>query len=56
MVEGHDMSGFADSRVFEAWKYFHRHVQHLSRKDTEKQLAKLLDVITTRLNLGGRPD
>ena len=51
MVEGHDMTGFADSRVFEAWKYFHRHVQHLSRKDTQNQLAKLLDVITTRLNL-----
>lgn len=51
MVEGHDMSRFEDSRVFEAWKYFHRHVQHLSRKDTEKQLVKLLDVITTRLNL-----
>ena len=51
MIEGHDMSGFADSRVFEAWKYFHRHVQHLSRKDTDKQLSKLLDVIATRLNL-----
>jgi len=51
MVEGHDMTGFADSRVFEAWKYFHRHVQHLSRKDTQNQLAKLLDVITSRLNL-----
>jgi hypothetical protein len=51
MIEGHDMSGFSNSPVFEAWKYFHRHVQHLSRKDTEKQLAKLLDVITTRLNL-----
>ncbi|HRZ55837.1 MAG TPA: DUF262 domain-containing protein, partial [Candidatus Paceibacterota bacterium] len=51
LVEGNDMSGFADSRVFEAWKYFHRHVQHLSRKDTHEQLARLLDVITTRLNL-----
>lgn len=51
MIEGHDMTAFSKSRVFEAWKYFHRHVQHLSRKDTEKQLAKLLDVITTRLNL-----
>ena len=51
MIEGHDMTAFSNSRVFEAWKYFHRHVQHLSRKDTEKQLAKLLDVITTRLNL-----
>ena len=51
MIEGHDMSAFSDSPVFEAWKYFHRHVQHLSRKDTEKQLVKLLDVITTRLNL-----
>ena len=51
MIEGHDMSAFSDSRVFEAWKYFHRHVQHLSRKDTQNQLAKLLDVITTRLNL-----
>ena len=51
MVEGNDMTGFADSRVFEAWKYFHRHVQHLSRKETQKELAKLLDVVTTRLNL-----
>lgn len=51
MVEGLDMAAFASSRVYEAWKYFHRHVQHLSRKDTEKQLVKLLDVITTRLNL-----
>jgi uncharacterized protein with ParB-like and HNH nuclease domain len=51
MIEGNDMSGFSDSPVFEAWKYFHRHVQHLSRNDTEQQLAKLLDVITTRLNL-----
>ena len=51
MIEGHDMSGFSESPVFEAWKYFHRHVQHLSRKDTEQQLAKLLDVVTTRLNL-----
>src|ERR1035438_8816531 len=31
MVEGHDMTGFAVSRVFEAWKYFYRHVQHLSQ-------------------------
>ncbi len=51
MIEGHDMAAFVDSRVYEAWKYFHRHVQHLSRKDTEKQLARLLEVITTRLNL-----
>ncbi len=51
MIEGHDMSGFSNSGVFEAWKYFHRHVQHWSRKDTKNQLAKLLDVITTRLNL-----
>lgn len=51
MIEGHDMAAFADSRVYEAWKYFHRHVQHLSRKDTKKQLGKLLDVITARLNL-----
>jgi len=51
MIEGYDISAFSESRVFEAWKYFHRHVQHLSRKDTQKQLAKLLDVITTRLNL-----
>jgi uncharacterized protein with ParB-like and HNH nuclease domain len=51
MIEGKDMAEYADSRVYEAWKYFHRHVQHLSRKDTEKQLARLLDVITTRLNL-----
>ena len=51
MIEGHDMTPFATSRVFEAWKYFHRHVQHFSRKDTQKQLARLLEVITTRLNL-----
>jgi hypothetical protein len=51
MIEEHDMSAFSDSRVFEAWKYFHRHVQHLSRKDAQNQLARLLDVITTRLNL-----
>jgi uncharacterized protein with ParB-like and HNH nuclease domain len=51
MIEGHDMTAFSTSRVFEAWKYFHRHVQHLSRKDTQKQLARLLEVITTRLNL-----
>ena len=51
MIEGHDMEGFAGSSVFEAWKYFHRHVQHLSRKDTQAQLAKLLEVIATRLNL-----
>lgn len=51
VIEGNDLSGFADSRVYEAWKYFHRHVQHLSRKDTQKQLTKLLDVIATRLNL-----
>jgi len=51
MIEGHDMAAFADSRVYEAWKYFHRHVQHLSREDTDKQLRKLLDVIATRLNL-----
>lgn len=51
MIEGHDMSAFADSRVYEGWKYFHRHVQHLSRKDTQTQLKKLLDVIATRLNL-----
>jgi hypothetical protein len=51
MIEGHDMSTFANSRVFEGWKYFHRHVQHLSRKDTQAQLNKLLDVIATRLNL-----
>ncbi len=51
MVEGHDMSAFASSRVYEAWKYFQRHVQHLSRKDTQNHLRKLLDVITTRLNL-----
>jgi hypothetical protein len=51
MIEGHDMSAFASSRVYGAWKYFHRHIQHLSRKDTEPQLRKLLDVISTRLNL-----
>jgi uncharacterized protein with ParB-like and HNH nuclease domain len=51
MIEGHDMSSFTDSRVFESWKYFHRHVQHLSRRDTEAQLRKLLDAIATRLNL-----
>ena len=51
MIEGHDMTPFATSRVFEAWKYFHRHVQHFSRKDTQKQLTRLLEVITTRLNL-----
>jgi len=51
MIEGHDMTPFDTSRVFEAWKYFHRHVQHFSRKDTQKQLARLLEVITTRLNL-----
>ena len=51
MIEGHDLSGFTNSRVFEAWKYFHRHVLHLSRKDTHRQLTKLLDVIATRLNL-----
>jgi hypothetical protein len=45
------MSAFASSRVYEAWKYFQRHVQHLSRKDTQNHLRKLLDVITTRLNL-----
>lgn len=51
MVEGHEMLPFARCRVYEAWKYFQRHVQHFSRKDTESQLRKLLDVITTRLNL-----
>ena len=51
MIEGEDLTRFANSRVFEAWKYFQRHVQHLSRRDTRKQLAKLLDVIATRLNL-----
>ncbi len=51
MIEGHDLSPFTNSRVFEAWKYFHRHVQHLARKDTRKQLTKLLDVIASRLNL-----
>jgi hypothetical protein len=51
MVEGHDMAAFLSSRVYEAWKYFQRHVQHLSRKETQKQLRNLLDVITTRLNL-----
>lgn len=51
MIEGHDLSGYTQSRVFEAWKYFQRHVQHLSRKDTQQQLTKLLDVISTRLNL-----
>src|SRR5262245_41181762 len=51
MVEGHEMSAYASSRVYEAWKYFQRHVQHLSRKDTQNQLRKLLDVITRRLNL-----
>ena len=45
------MSAFASSRVSEAWKYFQRHVQHLSRKDTQNHLRKLLDVVTTRLNL-----
>jgi hypothetical protein len=51
MIEGHDMTPFAGSGVFEAWKYFQRHVQHLSRKDTENQLRRLLTVISTRLNL-----
>jgi len=51
MIEGHDIEAFADSRVYEAWKYFHRHVQHLSRKDTKNKLARLLEVITSRLNL-----
>lgn len=51
MVEGEDLARFAGCRVFEAWKYFQRHVQHLSRKDTENQLRRLLDVITSRLNL-----
>ncbi len=51
MIEGNDLSRFADSRVFEAWKYFHRHVQHIARNDTQQQLTKLLDVIAIRLNL-----
>ncbi|MBM4223639.1 MAG: DUF262 domain-containing protein [Gammaproteobacteria bacterium] len=51
MVEGNELAAFASSRVYEAWKYFQRHVQHLSRKETQNQLRKLLDVITTRLNL-----
>lgn len=51
MIEGRDISSFADSRVFQAWKYFQRHVHHLSRRDTEAQLTKLLGVITARLNL-----
>lgn len=41
MIEGLDMSAFSDSGVYEAWKYFHRHVQHLSRNDTHAQLRKL---------------
>lgn len=51
MVEGRDLASFADSPVFQAWKYFQRHVQHLSRKDTGKQLRRLIEVVTTRLNL-----
>lgn len=51
MVEERELEEFESSNVFGAWKYFRRHVEHLSRKDTENQLRKLLDVITSRLNL-----
>lgn len=51
MVEGQDLAEFAENRVFQAWKYFQRHVQHLSRKHTERRLRHLLEAIANRLNL-----
>ncbi len=51
VVEGWDLTSFSANRIFQARKYFHRHVQHLSRKDPEKQLRRLLEVIANRLNL-----
>ena len=51
VIEGHALENFTDSRVFEAWKYFHRHVEHWARKDTERQLSRLMDAVSTRLSL-----
>ena len=51
MVEGHSLDRFTESGVFAAWKYFRRHVEHWARKDSEKQLRRLLDAVSSKLSL-----
>jgi hypothetical protein len=51
IVEGQDSAQFGDRRIFQAWKYFRRYVEHWARKDTEAQLRRLLDAVSRRLSL-----
>ena len=51
IVEGQDSTKFEDRRIFQAWKYFRRYVEHWARKDTEIQLRRLLDAVSRRLSL-----
>src|SRR5208337_990905 len=51
IIEGQDSTPFEDRRIFQAWKYFRRYVEHWARKDTEVQLHTLLDAVSRRLSL-----
>lgn len=52
IVDGQeDMSAYEDRRIFQAWKYFRRFVEHWARKDTETQLRRLFDAVSHRLSL-----
>ena len=51
IVEGHDLAPFSDRRIFHAWKYFRRHVEHWARTDSRERLRKLLETIAQQLSL-----
>ncbi len=51
IIEGQDSTPFEDRRIFQAWKYFRRYVEHWARKDTEVQLHTLLEAVSRRLSL-----
>ena len=51
VIEGHDLTPYADSRIFLALKYFRRHVEHWAREQAETRLRQLLDTVTRRLAL-----
>lgn len=51
IVEGNDATAFQERRIFQAWRYFRRNVEHWARKDAEAQLRRLFETICHRLSL-----
>jgi hypothetical protein len=51
IVEGTDATAFQERRIFQAWRYFRRNVEHWARKDAEARLRSLFDTVCHQLTL-----